>query len=68
MPGHDFARELLAAAESDMKALAHMLDPNGFDDRIFGFHAQQADEKADQSARPRATCVAAGPVEIRQLV
>lgn len=46
MPGHELARELLAAAESDAKALENMLDPEAFDDRVFGFHAQQAVEKA----------------------
>ena len=46
MPGHDLARELLAAATSDINALRHMLDCGAFDDRIFGFHAQQAVEKA----------------------
>lgn len=46
MPAHELARELLNAARSDLKALNHMLDPDAFDDRIFGFHAQQAVEKA----------------------
>lgn len=32
--------------QSDLKALGHMLDPDAFDDRVFGFHAQQAVEKA----------------------
>ncbi len=49
MPGHDLARELLAAARSDLKALKNMLDPEAFDDRVFGFHAQQAVEKALKS-------------------
>ena len=46
MPGHELARELLQTAESDLKALDHMLNPDAFDDRVFGFHAQQAVEKA----------------------
>ena len=37
---------MLAAAKSDLKAVEHMSDPDGFDDRIFGFNAQQAVEKA----------------------
>jgi len=45
MPAHDLARELLATAQSDIKALANMFDSEVFDDRIFGFHAQQAVEK-----------------------
>jgi HEPN domain-containing protein len=40
------ARELLLTAKSDLKALGNMLDAERFDDRIFGFHAQQAVEKA----------------------
>ncbi len=46
MPGHELALEMIAAAKSDLKALKHMLDPDAFDDRVFGFHAQQAIEKA----------------------
>lgn len=46
MPDHDLAHELLATARSDLKALRHMLDADAFDDRVFGFHAQQAVEKA----------------------
>ena len=46
MPGRDLAQELLNTAKSDLKALEHMLDPGAFDDRVFGFHAQQAVEKA----------------------
>lgn len=46
MSGHDLAHELLATAKSDLKALSNMADPHAFDDRIFGFHAQQAVEKA----------------------
>lgn len=40
------ARELLLTARSDLKALSNMLDAECFDDRVFGFHAQQAVEKA----------------------
>ena len=46
MAGHELALTLLQAAESDLKALEHMLDTDSFDDRVFGFHAQQAVEKA----------------------
>ncbi len=49
MPGHELAQELLLAAKSDLKALAHMLNQDIFDDRVFGFHAQQAVEKALKS-------------------
>lgn len=46
MSGHDLSRELLNTAMSDLKALGNMRDPEAFDDRVFGFHAQQAVEKA----------------------
>jgi hypothetical protein len=46
MSGRELAHELLATARSDLKALTNMMDPKAFDDRIFGFHAQQAVEKA----------------------
>lgn len=46
MSSRDLCRELLDTAKSDLKALGHMLDPDAFDDRVFGFHAQQAVEKA----------------------
>lgn len=42
----EMAAELLATAKSDFKALRHMANPDAFDDRVFGFHAQQAVEKA----------------------
>lgn len=45
MAGSEAARELLHAAGSDLKALVHMLDREAFDDKVFGFHAQQAVEK-----------------------
>lgn len=40
------ARLMLGIAGSDRKALHHMVDADSFDDVIFGFHAQQAVEKA----------------------
>lgn len=45
MSAHDLAGELIATARSDIKALTNMLDAAAFDDRVFGFHAQQAVEK-----------------------
>ena len=36
----------MAMAEGDLKALGNMLNRESFDDRIFGFHAHQATEKA----------------------
>jgi HEPN domain-containing protein len=46
MSGHKEAQEMLLMARRDLKALGHMRDPALFDDAIFGFHAQQAIEKA----------------------
>ena len=40
------ARKLLLAAWRDLKALTGMLDAEVFADEIFGFHVQQAAEKA----------------------
>lgn len=40
------ARELLSMAGKDLKALKHMTDTEAFAEEIFGFHAQQAVEKA----------------------
>jgi HEPN domain-containing protein len=40
------ARALLDLAEKDLKALQGMGDANTFADEVFGFHAQQAVEKA----------------------
>lgn len=37
---------LLSAAYKDLRALRGMLDAHVFVDEIFGFHAQQAAEKA----------------------
>lgn len=46
MAPSDEARHMLTAATKDWRALAGMADPNVFADEIFGFHAQQATEKA----------------------
>jgi HEPN domain-containing protein len=46
MPDLKQARVLLTLAGHDLTALRHMLDPDEFTDGIFGFHAQQAVEKA----------------------
>lgn len=47
MNDREHARLLLAMAENDLRALAGMQgDPESFADEIFGFHAQQAIEKA----------------------
>ena len=45
MARREMAAELMAAAKSDFKALTNMMSSDAFDDRIFGFHAQQAVEK-----------------------
>ena len=42
----DHARQMLAIAHLDLKALGGMLDVNIFAYEIFGFHAQQTAEKA----------------------
>ncbi|HOZ47954.1 MAG TPA: HEPN domain-containing protein [Candidatus Hydrogenedentes bacterium] len=46
MAACDEARQLLAAARKDKRALEGMADENAFADEIFGFRAQQAVEKA----------------------
>lgn len=46
MTSPDDARMLLELACEDLKVLGVMMDPNSAPDRIFGFHAQQAVEKA----------------------
>lgn len=46
MAASDEARQLLAAARNDWRAMEGMADPGVFADEIFGFHAQQAVEKA----------------------
>ena len=48
---HEHARQLLGKAREDLDALKGMLAANGayseaFSDGVFGFHAQQAAEKA----------------------
>jgi len=40
------AERMLALARVDLKAIRNMLDPDLFEDPVFGFHAQQAVEKA----------------------
>ncbi len=45
MTGREEAERMLAVAEIDLKALRNMLEPERFDDSVFGFHAQQAAEK-----------------------
>ena len=42
----DHALQLLAMAERDHTALSHMLNKDDFSEEVFGFHAQQAIEKA----------------------
>ncbi|MGH7587478.1 MAG: HEPN domain-containing protein [Gemmatimonadota bacterium] len=46
MSDPDHARLLLEAARKDLRALEAMRDPSAFAEEIFGFHAQQAVEKA----------------------
>lgn len=42
----EHARLMLRMAFKDLKSLKHMLNPEEHDEEIFGFHAQQAIEKA----------------------
>jgi HEPN domain-containing protein len=42
----EHAREILEVARRDLRALRAMNDAESFPDEIFGFHAQQAVEKA----------------------
>ncbi|KAF0220203.1 MAG: hypothetical protein FD174_1442 [Geobacteraceae bacterium] len=42
----DQAKQLLLMASKDMRAMDLMILPESIDDEIFGFHAQQAVEKA----------------------
>jgi hypothetical protein len=54
---------MLAAGYSDLKALRHMPDAFSFDERIFGFHAQQARETScppSSSTAPRPSPCASG--------
>jgi HEPN domain-containing protein len=44
--GREHAHALLEMARKDARALAGMTDRETFADEIFGFHAQQATEKA----------------------
>ena len=44
--GQEHAHALLEMARKDARALAGMTDRETFADEIFGFHAQQATEKA----------------------
>jgi len=44
--GREHAHALLEMARKDVRALTGMTDPEVFADEIFGFHAQQAIEKA----------------------
>jgi HEPN domain-containing protein len=46
MPDLETAKTLLGAARRDLQALAHMLQPGPFPTEVFGFHVQQAVEKA----------------------
>ena len=46
MGDREEAARLVAAARNDVRALAGMADPGTFAEEIFGFHAQQAAEKA----------------------
>lgn len=46
MVNYDEGYLLLAAASRDFRALQGMTNPGVFADEIFGFHAQQAAEKA----------------------
>jgi HEPN domain-containing protein len=46
MSDRDHARMILTAARRDLLALSGMSDRRQFADEIFGFHAQQAVEKA----------------------
>ena len=46
MPDLEQARLMLQLAEGDLQAAAAMTDETAFQTRVFGFHAQQAVEKA----------------------
>jgi predicted nucleic acid-binding protein len=46
MPDTEGARLIISAARRDLQALENMLDSHSFPSEIFGFHAQQAVEKA----------------------
>ena len=61
MAPSDEARQMLTAATKDWRALAGMTDPNVFADEIFGFHAQQATEKAKGLAVISGHSISANP-------
>ena len=42
----EHSRGLLAQAQKDFHAIRNMLEPEKLDDTIFGFHVEQAVEKA----------------------
>ena len=46
MSDHENARRYLAMADRDLRAVHGMLDSSVFAEEVFGFHAQQAAEKA----------------------
>jgi HEPN domain-containing protein len=46
MNDREHAEEILEVARRDLRALRAMTDSEAFPDEIFGFHAQQAVEKA----------------------
>lgn len=46
MSNHELAAMILTMAEKDLDTLQRMLKDTGFPEEIFGFHAQQAVEKA----------------------
>jgi HEPN domain-containing protein len=46
MNDREHAEQLLRMASKDLKALQGMMDAEVFEDEVFGFHAQQAVEKA----------------------
>jgi len=45
----DHARMMLRMARMDLKAMAGMADPDVFGGEVFGFHAEQAVEKATKA-------------------
>lgn len=49
MSDREDARCMLELAKVDLKAIQNMLDSERFEDTVFGFHAQQAVEKALKS-------------------
>ena len=57
MSDHEHARLMLRMAEKDHTALQGMLDTQIFADEIFGFHAQQAAEKALHVVTRRGICI-----------